>query len=393
VSEAAGGEEAAAFDPVAVARALAPAVRARADEIEAARRLPPDLAKQLGAEGLYRVFAPRAAGGLELAPEPVLRALEVLAEADGAVAWCVFIAATSASALAQLTDDAAREVLANPAALVGGVFAPEGRAERCPGGFRLHGRWAFASGCENADWVLAGARFFEHGEPLLGPSGQPGQHMLLLPARDVQFLDTWHAAGLCGTGSCDFVVHGAFVPERRVVGLLREEPQPGPLYRFPQFTLLALGIGAVALGLARAAIDELIALAGGKTPQGARRRLAERASVQAGVAEAEARLRSARAFLYEALAAGWAEASAGERVALAHRRDLRLATTHAVRASAEVVDAMYGLGGGSSVYRHSRLQRCFRDVHVVTQHMMVGPPTWELAGRLLLGLDADTSQL
>ena len=393
MSEAEGPDEAAAFDPVAVARALAPTLRARADEIESARRLPPDLAKQLGAEGLYRVFAPRPAGGLELAPDPVLRAFETLAEADGAVAWCVFIAATSASALAQLPDDAAREILANPDALIGGVFAPEGRAERCPGGFRLHGRWAFASGCENADWVLAGARLFEHGEPMLGPSGEPRQHMLLVPAREVQFLDTWHAAGLCGSGSCDFVLHGAFVPERRVVGFLREEPAPGPLYRFPQFTLLALGIGAIALGLARAAIDELIALAGAKTPQGARRRLAERASVQAGVAGAEARVRSARAFLYEALAAAWAEASAGERVALAKRRDLRLATSHAVRAAAEAVDAMYALGGGSSVYRRSRLQRCFRDVHVVTQHMMVGPPTLELTGRLLLGLDADTSQL
>ena len=385
--------EGATFDPVGVARALAPTLRARADEVEAARRLPPDLAKQLGATGLYRVWAPAAAGGLELPPEPVLRGFETLAEADAAVAWCVFIAATSATALAGLPDDAARELLANPDALIGGVFAPEGRAERCPGGFRLHGRWAFASACENADWVLAGAKLLEHGAPLLDASGVQRQHMGIVPARDVEFLDTWHAAGLCGTGSCDFALHGAFVPERRIVGFLRERPVDGPLYRFPQFTLLALGIGAVAMGLARAAIDELIGLAGTKTPQGAKRRLAERASVQSGVAQAEARVRSARAFLYEALAAAWAEASAGERVALERRRDLRLATTHAVRASAEAVDAMYQLGGGSSVYRRSRLQRCFRDVHVVTQHMMVGPPTLELTGRLLLGVEADTTQL
>jgi len=385
--------EALAFDPVAVARELAPSLRARADEVEAARRLPPDLAKQLGAAGLYRVWAPAMAGGLELPPEPVLKSLEVLAEADGAVAWCVFIAATSASALAQLPDEAARELLANPDALIGGVFAPEGRAERCPGGFRLHGRWAFASGCENADWVLAGAQLVEHGAPMLGPGGAPRQHMGIVPAREVEFLDTWHAAGLCGTGSCDFALRGAFVPERRMVGFLRERPVDAPLYRFPQFTLLALGIGAVAMGLARAAIDELIALAGAKTPQGAKRRLAERASVQSGVAQAEARLRSARAFLYETLATAWAEAVASERVSLELRRDLRLATTHAVRSSAEAVDVMYQLGGGSSVYRRSRLQRCFRDVHVVTQHMMVGPPTLELTGRMLLGLDADTGQL
>src|SRR3970040_1238763 len=111
---------------------------------------------------------------------------------------------------------------------------------------------------------------------MLGPTGAPRQHLLIVPAREVEFLDTWHAAGLCGTGSCEFALHGAFVPARRVVCLRREQPAPAPLYRFPQFTLLSLGIGAVALGLARAAIDELLALAGAKTPQGAQRRLAAR---------------------------------------------------------------------------------------------------------------------
>jgi alkylation response protein AidB-like acyl-CoA dehydrogenase len=184
-----------------------------------------------------------------------------------------------------------------------------------------------------------------------------------------------------------------FVPEARAVGIGVDGPLPRPLYAFPQFGLLAMGIAAVALGLARAAIDALVAIAGGKTPQGSARPLAARASAQTDVSRAEAMLRSARAFYYEAIEHAWENACAHGRIEVEHRRDVRLATTHATRASAQAVDLMYDLGGGTSVYRSSPLQRIFRDVHVATQHMMVSPGTLELTGRLLLGLETDTSQL
>ena len=154
-----------------------------------------------------------------------------------------------------------------------------------------------------------------------------------------------------------------------------------------------MGIAAVTLGLARAAIDALVEIAGGKTPQGSARPLAARPSAQADVSRAEATLRSARAFYYESIDRAWESACARGRIEVDHRRDVRLATTHATRASAEAVDRMYDLGGGTSVYHRSPLQRVFRDVHVATQHMMVSPATLELTGRLLLGLDTDTSQL
>ena len=158
------------------------------------------------------------------------------------------------------------------------------------------------------------------------------------------------------------------------------------LYRFPQFGLLAMGIAAVALGLGRAAIEEMIEVAGGKIPDASRRSLAQRPNAQTEVALAEAGLRSARAFYYEAIEKAWAEALDG-RISIDSKRDIRLATTHATRAAAEAVDRMYTLAGGTSVYRRSPLQRIFRDVHVATQHMMVGPATLELTGRLLLGLE------
>ena len=163
----------------------------------------------------------------------------------------------------------------------------------------------------------------------------------------------------------------------------------GPLYAFPFFGLLALGIAAVALGNARAAIDDLVTLAGGKQPQGSRRTLAERGSAQATLALAEASLRSARAFFYQAVDEAWQLARDTGVIGMDHRAALRLAATHATRTSADVTRSMYDLGGGSSVFLSQPLQRRFRDAHVATQHLMVAPPTYELIGRVLMGLPVD----
>ena len=379
--------------PLRAARELGPELRRRAPEIEAERRLPADLAKRFAAEGFFRTCVPAVYGGLEWPPEETARLIEVLAEADGSCAWCVFIGATSGSALARLPESAAREVFANPETLVAGVFAPRGRADRVEQGFRATGQWAWGSGTQNADWILGGCRLFEGDEPLLQAGGAPRTHMLLVPASEVEFLDTWHSSGLCGTGSTDFVIRDAFVPEERVVGLAADAGVEGPLYAFPQFGLLGLGIAAVCLGLARAAIDDFVVLATEKQPAGSSRTLAERAAVQAELSRAEAERRSARAFFYETLAAAYAAACEDGRISVAMRRDVRLATTLAVGASARAVDRMYHLAGGTSVYRSSPLQRIFRDVHVATQHMMVSPATLELTGRLLLGLETNTAQL
>jgi alkylation response protein AidB-like acyl-CoA dehydrogenase len=216
--------------------------------------------------------------------------------------------------------------------------------------------------------------------------------MMIVPAADVEFLDTWHVSGLSGTGSTDFAIRDRFVPNKHAAGFGVDGPLERPLYQFPQFGLLAMGIAAVALGLARAAIEELVDLAGGKKPSGSARPLASRAAAQSEVARAEATLRSARAFYYEAIETAWQEAHEGS-LSTASRRDIRLATTHATHASAEAVDRMFHLGGGTSVYRTSPLQRIFRDVHVATQHMMIGPSTYELTGRLFLGLDTDVAML
>lgn len=217
---------------------------------------------------------------------------------------------------------------------------------------------------------------------------------LLMFSRDqVEILDTWNASGLRGSGSHDFQVTEAFVPGDRML-LLGEEISPvirRPLYLFPFFGILAVSVSAVALGIARRAIDELVQLASSKTPTWERRTLAHSSRVQSAVAEAEAALRSSRAFLFDAIEAAWSATVDAGSAPLHSRRDLRLAAANATWQSAHVVDLMYNAGGGSSVHSTSPLQRCFRDIHVVTQHRQVNAGNYETVGKLFLGVDTPTT--
>jgi alkylation response protein AidB-like acyl-CoA dehydrogenase len=230
--------------------------------------------------------------------------------------------------------------------------------------------------------------------PRLLPSGAPDIRLMLFPADAARVVDTWSVAGLRGTGSHDIEVTDLVVPARRSVSLLTDRPrEPGPLYAFPVFGLLATGIAAVALGIARSAIAELVRMASGKRPTGSRRTLAERGVVQAQVAEADALVGAAHAFLLDTIGRAWDTAAASGSMSVDVRAAVRLAATHATRSAVRAVDLMYEAGGGTAVYASSPLQRQLRDVHVVTQHVMTAPATYELVGRLRLGLDTDTGML
>jgi indole-3-acetate monooxygenase len=379
---------------ITTARDLHPVLAARSDEIERARRLPADIAQLLARAGLYRMFVPKSHGGAECDPASGLRAIEAVSEADAACGWCVMIAATSAMKSAYLEPAIAREIYGNPLTISGGVFAPMGKAIPEGDGYRVTGRWSWVSGAANCAWLSGGAVIIEEGKPKLLANGFPDSRMVIFPAAQAQLLDTWHVAGLNGTGSCDMVVEDLFVPHSHSVSLISDKPrEPGALYRFPTFGLLACGIAAVMLGNARAAVRDLVELAGAKKPQGSRRTLAERTGAQASLAEAEAKLRAARAFFYETINDAWSTTVSGDPLAIEDRAALRLAATHATRASADVVRAMYDLGGGSALFLSSPLQRRFRDAHAGTQHMMIAPQTWELSGRVLMGLPTDASLL
>jgi alkylation response protein AidB-like acyl-CoA dehydrogenase len=375
-------------------RLALPAIALRADEIERARRLPADIADTLISTGVFKLCVPQALGGQEANPLVMMRAIEEASTADGSAGWNVMIGATSGVTAAYLPPAAARLIHGDPASVTGGIFAPRGKAVRDGETWRVTGHWPWASGNSHSRWMKAGCVAVEGGRPRMMRDGVPDVLTVYVPCEKIAFDDNWHSSGLCGTGSCDMHIDDVVVPAAHAISLMRDRPRGGgPLSRFPVFGLLAVGCGAVALGIARGAIEDVRTLAGAKTPTLSRRKLAERAGTQIDMAKAEALVRSARAFLVDAIEAAWIAAESGSEPGIEERMALRLASTHATAAAARAVDLCYTLAGGTSVYRTSPLQRRFRDVHVVTQHMMVAPASYELPGRVLAGLPTDPSMM
>ena len=226
---------------------IAPELAARAQEIELARQMPDDLAKTLADRGFYRMWIPERFGGLEVPLAPSLEVFETLAQADPSVAWCVAIAVSSTLVLPHLPESSARTIFDRPERIIAGVYAPKGRGDASEGGFRVSGRWPFGSGTQNADWILAGCRFFRDGEAILDSRGNPRTHMVVVPANQVEFLDTWHVTGLAGTGSTDFAMQNVEVSEDFISAWNPVPRAEEPLYRIPQLSLLAVGFGIVVL--------------------------------------------------------------------------------------------------------------------------------------------------
>jgi alkylation response protein AidB-like acyl-CoA dehydrogenase len=352
--------------------------------------------------GLYRLLTPRIYGGHEAAPADFFEAIEQLAQLDAAAAWCAFISCTSGVKAAYLPDAAARQLFGPPGVKLAGVFAPRGRAVAAQqdgvDGVRVSGRWSWGSGSANADLVSAGCLLMgPDGQPQCLADGTPRVMSVVLAGHQVRLLNNWDSMGLQGSGSGEFEVQDAFVPMAHTSSLLDGPRLHTPLYRFPVFGLLAVGIAAVACGVARDALDVFIQQASASVPQAGTKPLAARATVQEAVARAEAQLRSARAFLLQAIDTAWQAAlvqgDTAEPLPVAHRRDIRLACTHSVHTAAAVVDRIYTLGGGGAVFNSSPLQRALRNVPVATQHMMVADSTWELTGRLLLNQPTQVAML
>jgi alkylation response protein AidB-like acyl-CoA dehydrogenase len=337
-----------------------------------------------------RAGAPEELGALELAPGPSLKAAEEIARGDASAGWCVSIAITSSLLAAYLPDEDRDQLFGDGRGVAAGVWAPRGKARPVDGGVVVSGRWAFCSGITHADLLFAGCMVATD-TPSAGDRPRPS--VVALRKEDLRIHDTWHTLGLRGTGSHDAVAEEVFVPAGRVFSLFDGPLLDRPLYRFPVFGFFALSIAAAALGNARAAIDDLVALAAGKVGQGSSRTLAERGPTQRSVSSAEASLSAARALYYDAIEATWQAAQRNEPIPDALRTDLRLAATYAVRASAEVVRSMYDLGGGTAIYDDSPLQRRFRDAHTATAHFQVNEASFELPGRILLGQPADTAML
>jgi alkylation response protein AidB-like acyl-CoA dehydrogenase len=240
---------------------------------------------------------------------------------------------------------------------------------------------------------VGGCRIFDGDQPRLRANGTPVTRIVFFPAEDCEIIDTWHAAGLRGTGSHDYAVTDLFVPAARSLSFREPPVQPGPLYALPTIALFGLCIAAVPLGIARHAIDTLVELAGVKTLTRSRNTLCQHAMVQADVARAEALLRAGRAYLYETLDEAWQVVTAGEMLSVKQRALLWLAATQATGAATQAVDLMFSAGGATSVYASSPLERCLRDIRTAGQHVCVVPFNYEMVGQALLDFDMSTTVL
>jgi alkylation response protein AidB-like acyl-CoA dehydrogenase len=211
---------------------------------------------------------------------------------------------------------------------------------------------------------------------------------MIFPTSAVEVIDTWSVSGLRGTGSHDYRVADLFVPEDHTIDYFAPQAvQTGTLYAVPAISVLAVAIAAVPLGIARSAIDEVVALAAAKTPYGSSTPLRDKPTVQADVARAEVLLGSARSYLFAMIGELWGEVAGGGAASMQRRGMLRLACAHAAQASAQAVDLVYNAAGGTAIFETGRLERCFRDVHAVTQHIATSTSNYEAGGRMLLGLD------
>ena len=367
--------------------ALLPQIRERREEIERARQLPRDLVDALGATGVFRVGMPKEFGGDEGDPLEALRALELISAADGSTGWCTMLAVGAGMVAGYMPEAGAREVFAHPDKPKALVAEPSGAAVRKGDAVVVSGRWRFASGVTSADWIVTGCMMMKDGQPNMTPHGPEIVHVFM-PMTDVQIHDTWHVSGLCGTGSHDVSCKDVTVPPERVFSLFdptgfRREP----LYQIPILSIVAPPIAAVALGIARAALNELTALASSKMPSMSMAPLCAKPVMQVELARAEGTLGAARAYLYDTLDETWQTVVAGEEPSMRLRALVRIASNQATETSARVTRLASTLAGSTSVYNSSSLQRHARDADVITHHFTQSMHVWEDAGRALLGLE------
>lgn len=383
-SEAAAAGSLSAEDILANARALAPAIAARSEEIEALRRLPTDLVAELRAAGLFRMARSRAKGGPQMSLPQQLAAIEVIARADPSAGWCVKIGTDSGFIAEILPPEASARLLPEPDMITAGQFtAAHGTLERVDGGYLLSGRFPFGSGVTHADVVMSGGAVRANGEPVIGANGLPETRLAFCRADQLIIEDTWHTHGLRGSGSTHYRADGVFVPEDQALRIdeaLFADRDPLYASGFNWVTTMA----AVPLGTARRALDEAKALVHARKAGLPPRPMAETVQAREAIARAETLWGAAHAFLYRAADEFFAELEAGT-PAVETKGRLALANVNSFRMAAEVTRQMFDLIGANVIFHGSVLERLARDALTLNQHMIVAQPGFETYGAMMLG--------
>ena len=368
-------DRAAAFDR------LLDAVRMQRTRFSQDQQISAEVTDLMRQAGFYRALVAKRFGGEESTPMDFLRMVERLAQVDGSAGWvasfgfsAIYLSALPVETLETIYADGPDVIFA------GGIYPPQ-KAIPVNGGLEVSGRWSWGSGSTGADIIGVGIKV-EGGDS----GGLP--LIAVMPAAKVKIERNWNVIGLKGTGSHDMVVDKVVVPQEWTFIRGGKSSLDQPLYQYPTMALAAQVLAVVALGAARGAIQVLCELAGGRSSITGAANLADRPYVQADIAKAEALLRSARAFFYEATEEAYETLLAGDELSVEQRASLRLASTNAARAGADVTLAVYRLSGTTGIEADHMIARHMQDAMVVPQHAFLSDGTWQNAGRVLLGLDA-----
>jgi indole-3-acetate monooxygenase len=375
-------------DVVAAARSLIPQVIAARDECERLRHVPTPMVEALAEAGLLQMYLPRSMGGPELPPLVVFRVVEEISRADGSIGWCTMIATGVSNSMGLLEAEVGREMAGCPADMrLAGSIRPMGRARPVDGGHRVDGRWDFASGVNHARWLMCPCVIWDDGKPVRTPMGAPMTRIFWAPAESATILDTWHVVGLRGTGSHDFTLADVFVPAARSVAATDLPREEGLLYdQRLHLSWIWTATVANAIGIARGALDAFTDLASTKSSTMSTTLLRDRPLVQARVAEAEATLSAARAYVQTAVGDLWERAGRGESDLDVAVVQARLAIARGMHEAVHAVDLLFHAAGTNAVYERNPLERHFRNIHVAVQHAAALPAHMEAAGKVLLGL-------
>ncbi len=374
---------------VPAAKRIAPLLIEDAEAGELARSITPRVVRAMQDAGAFRMTMPKALGGIEADPVTQYEVIEAFSIADGAAGWVAMIGSDAGYFAGRIPFALAKELFPDPDLLSAGVASPSGTAERVSGGYRVKGRWAFASCCRHATWFKGLCIVTENGQPMMGPGGRPVTRTAVLPIDDVEIVDNWHVTGLCGSSSNDIAVHDVFVPERRAVGDAMSgaeavEP-PGPLYVY--WMMLMCNVAGVPMGIARRAIDEACAIANGKLAYGTRNLVRDDLLVQTRIGRAETAWQAARAFIVETVEELWQTLLRGDELSLDLKSRFRQCNLHGFHVALEVTQSMYGLAGSTALYRPHPLERALRDQTVAANHLLVRENAYAEIGRVSLGID------
>jgi alkylation response protein AidB-like acyl-CoA dehydrogenase len=364
---------------------LAPQLRARAAEFETARRIAPDVISALKSIGIFRMLAPRSHGGLELDLPLALDIIATIARIDGSLGWTVMVGSGAGLFAPLLPRETYDDVYRNgPDTIIAGSTQPVGTAEATAGGWRISGRWPFASGCQHADFMIGICAVTTDGKPLSQVGGPP-PFGFMLPARDWQIEDTWHVSGLKGSGSHHIAIKDAIVPATQTFNLSENTPcVPGPLYGSLQ-QILPMLHSALAIGIAEAALDDIVTHANmGRQQTRATVPMRESETFQGELGRIAADVRAARAFFDSENAKYWRYALAGTLNTPALQAEATQGAVWLTTICIRAADDCFALGGGAALYDSSPLQRHLRDLQAAGQHAAVHRRHYVNAGKTLL---------